>query len=228
MKPRAVPDDDHRTLRSAEQGESLVERFGWRSDLSLGEPSLGATGFLGLSCRLYLNFVRKDEMRDTPIQDRTLERQVHELGMTARREHGLAPLRDSTEGTASVEMAPRPSDGHHCGNGDVVLENFRRGTGRAAASIQDDVIGADIEREIEIVLDVLSRQLEAYGNAAGRLADLFGNALEVFDARKIWKPRRADRGSPGVRPRTAAIFSETFLPGRCPPVPVLAPWPPLK
>ena len=35
-------------------------------------------------------------------------------------------------------------------------------------------------------------------------------------------------GSPGSRPRTAAILALTFAPGRCPPVPVLAPWPPLK
>ena len=33
---------------------------------------------------------------------------------------------------------------------------------------------------------------------------------------------------PSGRPRTTAIFPFTLLPGRWPPVPVLAPWPPLK
>ena len=47
-------------------------------------------------------------------------------------------------------------------------------------------------------------------------------------AQTILKVAGEIAGVPGARPRTSAILPTTLLPGRCPPVPVFAPWPHLK
>ena len=115
------------------------------------------------------------------------------------------------------------------GHRDVVAEEQRRRAGAAAATVEDDVVDADLERGVDVGLDVLGRQLGADRDAARALAHLVGEAAEVVD-------RRASRGSvggdtagvPSGRPRTSAMRPTTLGPGRWPPVPVLAPWPPLK
>ena len=69
------------------------------------------------------------------------------------------------------------------GHRDVVAEEQRRGAGAAAAAVEDDVVDADLERGVDVVLDVLGRQLEADRDAAGRLAHLVGEVAEV--ARRV-------------------------------------------
>ena len=67
---------------------------------------------------------------------------------------------------AAVEVragAGERGDGRHR---DVVAEQQRRRAGAAAAAVEDHVVDADLERGVEVVLDVLRRQLEADRDAA--------------------------------------------------------------
>ena len=125
--------------------------------------------------------------------------------------------------------APRAGqrgDGRHR---DVVAEDQRRGAGAAAAAIEDDVVAADFERGVDVLLDVLGGELVADRDAAGaarapRRRSARNRRLGPVREASPARSRRAFRQSA----RTAAILPTTLLPGRWPPVPVLAAWPPLK
>ena len=112
---------------------------------------------------------------------------------------------------------------------DVVAEQQRRGAGAAAAAVEDDVVDADLERGVDVGLDVLGRQLGADRDAVRSLAHLVGEAAEVVDAVPVGERRRRDRGRALGQVRAPRRYGPTtFGPGRWPPVPVFAPWPSLK
>ena len=52
----------------------------------------------------------------------------------------------------------------------------------SAATVENDVVDADFQRGVDIVLDVLRRQLHADRNSAAALAHLVGEVPEVVDA----------------------------------------------
>ena len=59
---------------------------------------------------------------------------------------------------------------------------------------KDDVVDAGREREVDVVLDVLGRHLEADGDAAGLFTHLVGGGAEVVCGHQVREPGRADRG----------------------------------
>ena len=94
---------------------------------------------------------------------------------------------------APVEVAPGPGQRRDGGHRDVVAEEQRRRAGAAAAAVEDHVVDADVERGVEVVLDVLGRQLEADRDAARSLAHLVGEAPEVVDRVPVGEAGRRDR-----------------------------------
>ena len=81
-------------------------------------------------------------------------------------------------------------------NRDVVAEQQRRRAGAAAPTVEDDVVDADLERGVDVGLDVLRRQLRADRDAAAALAHLVGEVAEVVDAVPVRERGRRDRGRP--------------------------------
>ena len=78
-----------------------------------------------------------------------------------------------------VQMPARPGQCGNCRDRNIDAEDQRGGAGPAAASVEDDVVAADIERGVDVLLDVLGRELEADGNAARGRADVFGEVPEL-------------------------------------------------
>ena len=72
------------------------------------------------------------------------------------------------------------------GNADAA----RAATGAAATAIHDDVIDPDIERRVDVFLDVLCRQLVANGNAVCPVADLVGEILYLAGLCPVREPGR--------------------------------------
>ena len=130
---------------------------------------------------------------------------------------------------ALIEMPAGAGERRDRRDRDVVAEQQRRGAGAAAATVEDDVVDADLERGVDVGLDVLRRELGADRDAVRSLAHLVGEAAEVVDAVPVGERRRRDRrrafGQARVPRRCGRPPSG---PGRWPPVPVFAPWPSLK
>jgi hypothetical protein len=49
----------------------------------------------------------------------------------------------------------------------MISKNDRCGSGATAPTIENDIVGAGFEREIDVLLNVLSREFEADGDASG-------------------------------------------------------------
>ena len=99
----------------------------------------------------------------------------------------VAPLRP-------VEMAACPRQRRDGGHRDVVAEDERRRPRAAAAAIQDDVVDAHRQRRVDILLDVLGRELVADGDATGVAANLVGEVPDLAPVVPIGEARRRDRG----------------------------------
>lgn len=67
----------------------------------------------------------------------------------------------------------------------MVAEDFGRSAGTSATSVQNDVIGAGIQRELNIPLDVIGAEFETYRNSAGDFPNMAGEALEILDRAQI-------------------------------------------
>ena len=127
---------------------------------------------------------------------------------------------------ALVEVAPGAGQRGDRRHRDVVAEQQRRRAGAAAAAVEDDVVDADLERGVDVGLDVLGRELGADRDAARALAHLVGEAAEVVDAVPVGERRRRHRrgalGQPAhlgdaARPpsgRAGARRCRSWRPGR--------------
>jgi hypothetical protein len=104
MEPGTVADDDHGTLRAAQEIHGPVQRLRRWGDGAGREPSCRLTCARSVRRRRLLHFVGEDEVGDTPVQDCALARQVHELGVLAGGEDRLAPLGHLAEGSGQVDF----------------------------------------------------------------------------------------------------------------------------
>ncbi len=62
----------------------------------------------------------------------------------------------------------------------MIPEHFRRSPGAAATAVQNDVVGAGIQGELDIPFNVVGAELEAHRNATGNLTNVAGEALKVL------------------------------------------------
>ena len=91
-------------------------------------------------------------------------------------------------------MAPGPGqrgDGRHR---DVVAEDDRRRARAAAAAVEDDVVDPHPQGGVDVVLDVLRRELHPHRDPARRLPHLVGEAAEVVLVAEVFERRRRDGG----------------------------------
>src|SRR5690606_33889865 len=93
-----------------------------------------------------------------------------------------------------IEETARSGQCRDRGNGDVVPEDQRSGSGPTAAAIDNDVVRGGIEGEGDVVFDVLGGELEADRDPSGHLADAVGETLEVVARVQVRERRRRDRG----------------------------------
>jgi len=92
-------------------------------------------------------------------------------------------------GAPPVEVPSRPGEGRDGRNRDVVLHQVRRGPGATASAVEDDVVRTGFDGEVEVLLDVLRRKLEADGNTAGGFPDEIGHAGEVSRGAQVAEAR---------------------------------------
>jgi hypothetical protein len=113
---------------------------------------------------------------------------------SAPRARALANDERNLFGARGVEVAPRPRQGGNRGHRDVVAEDERRRAGGSAAPVQNDVVHPHLERGIDVLLDVLRRELEADGYATGGVARLSREGAEVGRRGPVGEARGGDRG----------------------------------
>ena len=116
--------------------------------------------------------------------DRLHRRVRHRDGVGAERERlGEVGVGSQTTGdhegdvaaTTGVEVAAGPGERRDRRHRDVVAEDDRRGAGPTTAAVEDDVVDADPQRRVDVVLDVLGGELGPDRDAARRLTDLVGD-----------------------------------------------------
>ena len=76
------------------------------------------------------------------------------------------------------------------GDRDIVAKDQRCRTGTATSPIENDVVDAHLERSIDVLLDVLGRQLKAHRDPTGLLTHLVGEITELPQARPLRKAGR--------------------------------------
>ena len=130
--------------------------------------------------------------------------------------------RDVPAGPA-IEMCPRAGQRGDRWHAYVIPEQQRRRSGAAAAAVQNDVVGAGFEGEVDVRLDVVGGELESDRDAARAFPDLVSEPSEVADRSRRVERRRRNRVLTRLEPPGSAIRSLTLAAGRCPPVPVFAP-----
>ena len=86
------------------------------------------------------------------------------------------------------------------GHADVVAQNRWRSAGPATATVEDDVVDAQIEGDVEVGLHVLGGHLDPDRHAAGRLPQVVDRQLGVGRHRPLGEARRRDRGLPLRQP----------------------------
>jgi len=59
------------------------------------------------------------------------------------------------------------------------------GAGSPAAPVEDDVVDAHLQSELDIVLDMIGGQFHADGNPAGDLADPIGESGKIFNRGQV-------------------------------------------
>src|SRR5680860_1450703 len=74
-----------------------------------------------------------------------------------------------------------------------IRDRQRCGAGAATATVEDDVVDADPQRRVDVVLHVLGRQLHADWDATRFFADMVSEAREVVDGFPVGKARRRYR-----------------------------------
>ena len=114
-------------------------------------------------------------------------------------------------------MASGPGERGHGGHADRVAEDRRCGAGAAAAAVEDDVVDAEVERGVEVLLDVLGRHLHPDRDAARPRPD----AVDERRGRPAASSsRRTGRARPPAFPRAARAPRRsgptTFGPGQVP------------
>ena len=77
--------------------------------------------------------------------------------------------------------------------GGMIYVADRCRTGAAAAAVEDDVVDAQVERDIEVGLHVLRRHLHPDRHAAGCLSEMVDLELGVGRHHPLREPRRRDR-----------------------------------
>lgn len=88
-------------------------------------------------------------------------------------------------GGRSVEVAAGAGDGGNGREGNVSAEDGGGGAGAPAATVEDDVVGAGLEGEIDILFDVLSGEFEPDRNAAGDRSHMIPESGEIGRGREV-------------------------------------------
>ena len=194
-----------------------------------GHPPAAATPALGRDAGRAVVRVA-DASRDAP--DR-LDRRIgkgHAIGpererLDEVRRHPKAAgdeQRDVSAGLA-IEMCPRAGQRGDRWHAYVIPEQQRRRARTPAATVQNDVVGAGFEGEVDISLDVVSGELETDRDAARPFPDLVSEPPEVGDRSRRVERRRRDRILSRLE---APDFGDPLGDLGCrevPPVPVFAP-----
>ena len=84
-----------------------------------------------------------------------------------------------------VEMSARARKRGERGHRDVVAEDQWRRTGATRPAVEDDVVGTGLERKVDIVLDVLRRQLEANRRTTRGTSHLFRDGGKIGWRREV-------------------------------------------
>ena len=88
---------------------------------------------------------------------------------------------------AAIEVKPGASQRGDRRDADVVPEQQRCSPRATTAAVEDDVVDTDGQRRVEVLLEVLRRQLEPDRDAAGLLAHVVGEAPEVVEGGPVRK-----------------------------------------
>ena len=96
-------------------------------------------------------------------------------------------------GTGEVEVAAGPGQRRHGRHADRVAEDRRGGAGAAAAAVEDHVVHAEVQRGVEVGLDVLGRHLHPDRDPAGTLPDPVHESAGVEQRRPVGEAGRGDR-----------------------------------
>ena len=91
---------------------------------------------------------------------------------------------------APIEVPARAGQGGNRGYRNMISKQARRSPGPAAAAIENNVVGVGLQREVEVVLDVLGGQFETNRYAATALAHAIGELAIVVRRVQIAKGRR--------------------------------------
>ncbi len=92
--------------------------------------------------------------------------------------------------TLLIEIAPRTSQGGDRRDTDVIAEQQRRGTGPAATSVQDQIIGTGLQGKLDITLDMIGTEFETDRDPAADLAYTVGKAFKIRRLPKIGETGR--------------------------------------
>ncbi len=122
--------------------------------------------------------------------------QCHRLGEIGRGPETSRGDQRDARSVARIQVSPRPRDGGHGRHRYVVPEDQRRRARPPSAPIENHVVHSDLECRVEILLDVLRRQLEADRNTAGPLSYLRREIPVVVETRPVRKPGRRHRRLP--------------------------------
>ena len=91
-------------------------------------------------------------------------------------------------------MTTRPCKRRNSWHTYVVTEKDRGRAGAAAPTVENDVVDTDLEGRIDVIFDVLGRELVSDWNAPGTIPDLVG---ELFDLCRVG-PFGKSRGRNGI------------------------------
>ena len=109
----------------------------------------------------------------------------------------------------AVEVAPGAGQRGDGGHRDVVAEDGGRGAGAAAAAVQDDVVDPDLECRVDVLLDVLCRELVADRDAASAVPHLGRELADLVRVGPVWKARRGDGRLADLQPLVTVAVPDT-------------------
>ena len=117
----------------------------------------------------------------------------HRLGKVGRHTQSASNNQCYSIGVAGIEMLSCPGECRNRRHRNIVAEDQWRSARAAAAAVEDNVVDANIERGVDVLLDMLRRQLESDGNATRLLPDLSREIAELAQLIPLGKARRRDR-----------------------------------
>ena len=78
-------------------------------------------------------------------------------------------------------------------DGNMITKDQWRSTSSTAAAIKNNVVGAGLQRKIDVVLDMVCGQLEPDGDATRPFAHLIRNFAKISRRMQVRERRRRDR-----------------------------------